>query len=81
MQNKEQLSYADNTGVIPYNMTNDYMFRYILQENETVLRGLICALPEPLLPLKMKFFRLHLKYIQKTNTKIISNSLFPSSCT
>ena len=44
MQNKEQLSYTDNTGVIPYNMTNDYMFRYILQENETVLRGLICAL-------------------------------------
>ena len=25
-------------------MTNDYMFRYILQKNEKVLRGLICAL-------------------------------------
>lgn len=43
MQNK-QLSYTDTTGVIQYNMTNDYMFRYILQKNEKVLRGLICAL-------------------------------------
>ena len=38
MQNKQP------TGVIQYNMTNDYMFRYILQKNEKVLRGLICAL-------------------------------------
>ena len=30
--------------VIQYNMTNDYMFRYILQKNEKVLRGLTCAL-------------------------------------
>ena len=30
MQNKEQPSHADNTVVIQYNMTNDYMFRYIL---------------------------------------------------
>ena len=44
MQNKEQPSYTDTTGVIQYNMTNDYMFRYILQKNEKVLRGLICAL-------------------------------------
>ena len=29
---------------IDYNMTNNYMFRYILQSNEKVLRGLICAL-------------------------------------
>ena len=33
MQNK------DATVVIQYNMTNDYMFRYILQQNEKVLRG------------------------------------------
>ena len=39
MQNNQ-----DTTVVIQYNMTNDYMFRYILQENEKVLRGLICAL-------------------------------------
>ena len=44
MQNTKQPSYMDNTGVIQYNMTNDYMFRYILQKNEKVLRGLICAL-------------------------------------
>lgn len=44
MQNNEQPSRADNTVVIQYNMTNDYMFRYILQKNEKVLRGLVCAL-------------------------------------
>ena len=32
------------TGIIPYNMTNNYMFRYILQKNKKVLKGLICAL-------------------------------------
>lgn len=32
------------TGKIDYNMTNNYMFRYILQENQKVLKGLICAL-------------------------------------
>lgn len=44
MQNKQQPSHEDNTVVIQYNMTNDYMFRYILQKNEKVLRGLVCAL-------------------------------------
>lgn len=33
-----------STGAIPYNMTNDYMFRVILQENESVLRGLVGSL-------------------------------------
>lgn len=31
-------------GTIPYNMTNDYMFRAVLQSNNKVLRGLICSL-------------------------------------
>ena len=31
-------------GPVPYNMTNDYMFRAVLQSNNTVLRGLICSL-------------------------------------
>lgn len=31
-------------GVIEYNMTNNYMFRYILQKNKKVLKGLICSL-------------------------------------
>ena len=36
--------YLTATGIIEYNMTNDYMFRVILQENEVVLKGLISAL-------------------------------------
>ncbi|MDE7358372.1 MAG: Rpn family recombination-promoting nuclease/putative transposase [Lachnospiraceae bacterium] len=31
-------------GQIPYNMTNDYMFRAVLQSNNKVLRGLVCSL-------------------------------------
>lgn len=31
-------------GKIPYGMTNDYMFRAVLQSNNKVLRGLICSL-------------------------------------
>lgn len=31
-------------GKIPYGMTNDYMFRAVLQSNNKVLKGLICAL-------------------------------------
>ncbi len=44
MQNTKLPSVPDNTGVIQYNMTNDYMFRYILQKNTKVLIGLTCAL-------------------------------------
>ena len=31
-------------GTIPYGMTNDYMFRAVLQANNKVLRGLVCSL-------------------------------------
>ena len=31
-------------GEVSYNMTNDYMFRAVLQSNNKVLRGLICSL-------------------------------------
>lgn len=41
---KEILSFRTATGEIPYNMTNDYMFRVVLQRNEQVLKGLICSL-------------------------------------
>ena len=34
----------DAHGSIPYNMTNDYMFRAVLQSNNNVLRGLFCSL-------------------------------------
>ena len=32
MDNSKVLSFASATGKIEYNMTNNYMFRYILQE-------------------------------------------------
>lgn len=38
------VSLKEATGVIAYNMTNNYMFRFILQKNEKVLKGLICSL-------------------------------------
>lgn len=38
------LSYKTATGEIPFNMTNDYMFRIILQKHSVVLKDLICAL-------------------------------------
>ncbi len=37
-------AFLDAKGPIPYNMTNDYMFRAVLQSNNKVLRGLICSL-------------------------------------
>ena len=58
MQNNQHSSYTDKTVVIQYNMTNDYMFRYILQKNKKVLLGLICALlhlkPEEILSVEIK---------------------------
>lgn len=36
--------FRNATGTIDYNMTNDYMFRAVLQKNNKVLKGLICAL-------------------------------------
>ena len=36
--------FQNATGTIPYNMTNDYMFRAVLQKNNKVLKGLICSL-------------------------------------
>ena len=38
------LSYEEATGTIDYTLTNDYMFRAIVQSNEKVLRGLIGSL-------------------------------------
>lgn len=37
-------SLQNEYGKIPYGMTNDYMFRAVLQSNNKVLRGLICSL-------------------------------------
>ena len=41
---KNVLSFEEATGTIDYTLTNDYMFRAILQSNEKVLRGLIGSL-------------------------------------
>lgn len=40
----ENSLFLNATGNIDFNMTNDYMFRIILQENEMALRGLLCSL-------------------------------------
>lgn len=44
MQKKQVASFMEASGAIRYNMTNNYMFRYILQKNRKVLKGLICSL-------------------------------------
>lgn len=44
MHNKKAEGLMNAVGSITYNMTNDYMFRYILQKNKKVLIGLICSL-------------------------------------
>jgi len=44
MQSKQVASFMKAKGVIEYNMTNNHMFRYILQKNKKVLIGLICSL-------------------------------------
>ena len=43
-KNNIPLSLEDAEGEIDYTLTNDYMFRAILQSNEKVLRGLISSL-------------------------------------
>lgn len=55
--------YLDATGSIPYNMTNDYIFRIVLQENPLALKGLVCAL-------------LHKKKRDIRNIRIL-NPIFP----
>lgn len=41
---KETITFKKATGDISFNMTNDYMFRVVLQKNSLVLKGLICSL-------------------------------------
>lgn len=41
---KKATSYKNATGEVRYNMTNDYMFRYVLENNKKVLTGLACSL-------------------------------------
>lgn len=44
MSSNSKFSFHNAHGKIPYGMTNDYMFRAVLQSSNKVLRGLICAL-------------------------------------
>lgn len=39
-----QPSYRQATGKMPYSLTNDYLFRALLQKNNRVLKHLICVL-------------------------------------
>ncbi len=58
MQQKNKLTYKEATGVIQFKMTNNYMFRFILQKNKKVLTGLICSLlhlkPEEIKEIEIK---------------------------
>ena len=40
----EKPQYMQATGKMPYSLTNDYLFRALLQKNNRVLKHLICAL-------------------------------------
>lgn len=44
MKNTSEHFLPNATGPIPIPMTNDYLFRALLQENNTVLKGLISSL-------------------------------------
>lgn len=44
MEQTKVRSYKEAKGDIRFKMTNNYMFRFILQKNKKVLTGLICAL-------------------------------------
>ncbi len=41
---EKEPSYLQATGKLPYTLTNDYMFKALLQKNENVLKHLICSL-------------------------------------
>ncbi len=59
-------SFRNAHGTIPYNMTNDYMFRAVLQSNNKVLRGLVCSL-------------LHLKEIDVRSVEITNSIILGES--
>lgn len=50
--------YMQATGKLPYPLTNDYLFKALLQKNETVLKHLTCSLlhlrPEEVVSVKLK---------------------------
>ena len=44
MNEKSNQEFRNASGRIPYHMTNDYLFRAVLQSNNKALRGLVCSL-------------------------------------
>lgn len=42
--NKKEPAYMQATGKLPYTLTNDYLFKMLLQKNRKVLKHLICSL-------------------------------------
>ena len=42
-QQKQQFQFLNATGKLEYNMTNDYMFRMVLQRDKETLIPLICS--------------------------------------
>jgi predicted transposase/invertase (TIGR01784 family) len=83
--NKTVTNYKEATGKIAYGMTNDYMFKIVLESNHEVLKALICALLHLLItdisievrnpitpgePVGSKEFILDIKVIMNDNTVI-----------
>ena len=44
MKNNLNQEFLNASGKVPYHMTNDYLFRAVLQTNNKALKGLICSL-------------------------------------
>ena len=55
------------SGHVPYNMTNDYMFRAVLQKNNYVLKGLISSLLH--IPIE------EIKSVEITNPIVLGNAI------
>ena len=67
MQNKKAASFLEAKGTIEYNMTNDYMFRAVLQKNNYVLKGLISSLLH--IPIE------EIKSVEITNPIVLGNAI------
>lgn len=66
------LTLQDASGSLPYGMTNDYMFRAVLQSNTKALKGLICSL--------LRLTDKDIVSITITNPVILGKSLTSKEC-
>ncbi len=57
-QSQSYLPFYKRTGDLVYSLMNDYLFKLLMQENEEVLRGFLCALlslsPEDIISIEIK---------------------------